>query len=64
MALIRQGEVAEDPYRRVADGEALPASGAVLVSLDRWRDDRAELIERADPVGVLSDPVQCSEKFE
>jgi uncharacterized protein (DUF934 family) len=52
MALIKQGKLVEDPYARVADDDALPAAGAVLVSLKRWQDDREELLERDAPVGV------------
>ena len=61
MALIRQGKIAEDPYRRVGDDEALPADGAVLVSLARWQADRAALLERADPVGVVLQSDQSPE---
>jgi uncharacterized protein (DUF934 family) len=51
MALIRRGELVEDPYRRVGDEEPMPASGAVLVSFERWQAERER--DREDPVGVL-----------
>lgn len=51
MALIRRGELVEDPYRRVGDEEPMPATGAVLVSFERWQAERDR--DRADPVGVL-----------
>lgn len=52
MALIRQGKLVEDPYTKLADDDALPVAGAVLVSLNRWQADREALLERESPVGV------------
>ncbi len=52
MALWRKGGFAEDIFTTVADGDALPASGAIVVSAPRWRAEREALIGRADPVGV------------
>ena len=51
-ALIRHGELADDPYAAPADDEAAPPTGAVLVSLARWQRDREALLKRADPFGV------------
>ncbi|HMB73189.1 MAG TPA: DUF934 domain-containing protein [Gammaproteobacteria bacterium] len=50
MALIRRGELVADPYLRVGDEEPMPASGPVLVSLERWQAERDR--DRQDPVGV------------
>jgi uncharacterized protein (DUF934 family) len=61
MALIRRGELVDDPYARIAPGDALPAEGAVLVSLSSWQEDRASLLERNDPVGVLLQSDQSPE---
>jgi uncharacterized protein (DUF934 family) len=52
MPLIRDDQLVEDHFRAVADDEALPAEGAVVVSLARWQKDRASLLERKAPVGV------------
>jgi uncharacterized protein (DUF934 family) len=41
--LIRNGAVASDPYRPLDDDEALPPSGAILVSLARWQAEKAAL---------------------
>jgi uncharacterized protein (DUF934 family) len=49
--LIKDGAFAEDPYAVPADDEALP-EGAVLVSLERFRNERAALLERNAPLGV------------
>jgi uncharacterized protein (DUF934 family) len=51
-ALIRNGRLVEDPYVRVAEGECVPATGAVLVTLAHWRANRDELIRRAEPLGL------------
>ena len=52
MALIKHGQLVADEFIAVADDEALPAEGAVLVSLARWQAERAALLERGLPVGV------------
>lgn len=52
MTLIRDGEVAMDEYVALADDDALPASGAVLVSLARWQSEGDALRRRGEPVGV------------
>ncbi len=52
MALIKDNEWVDDVWRTVADGEALPADGPVLVSLARWRADRAALLARRGAVGL------------
>lgn len=61
MALIRRGELADDPFRRIADDESLPASGAVLVSLERWQSERDQLLEREDALGVVLQSDQSPE---
>ena len=52
MALWRKDGFAEDIWTNVADGEAIPASGAIVVSAQRWSAEREALINRAYPVGV------------
>jgi uncharacterized protein (DUF934 family) len=52
MALWRREGFAENEWTDVADGEALPASGAIVVPAARWAAEREALIARADPVGV------------
>ena len=53
MPLLKDGEVAEDAFARVEADDALPGSGAVLVDLARWQEDRNSLIARDSEVGVL-----------
>ena len=50
-SVIKGRRIVEDHWQPVADDAGLPA-GAVLVSLARWRRDRAVLLARGEPVGV------------
>jgi phosphoadenosine phosphosulfate reductase len=52
MALWRDGGFADDGWTSLADDASTPISGAILVSLARWRRDREALVARRDPVGV------------
>jgi len=52
MALISNGRLTDDPWVTVADNEALPASGSVIVSLDRWKAEREALLARGGLLGV------------
>ena len=56
MALLeRQGDgaaIIADRFTRVADEEALPASGGVLVSLARFEAEKSELLARDGELGV------------
>lgn len=52
MPLLKQGAFADDPWTNLADDAPLPDTGPVIVSLKRWREDRAKLLGRAAPVGL------------
>jgi uncharacterized protein (DUF934 family) len=52
MALIKQGEIAQDPWTDASGLEAIPAAGPVIVSLAQWEDQRETLATRSDPVGI------------
>ncbi|MEK9753348.1 MAG: DUF934 domain-containing protein [Rhodospirillaceae bacterium] len=52
MPLLKNDALVEDAWVRVADDEALPAAGQIVVSLKRWRLDRERLILRDGLVGV------------
>jgi len=53
MALLKDGRAAEDPYTDVSAAEAPDFSGAVIVSLQQWRDNRDTLSGRSDPLGIV-----------
>jgi len=52
MALIKDNSVVEDPYFDATAAEAIPAKGAVIVTLEQWRAQREALLERGAPLGV------------
>lgn len=52
MALIKNDAFADDPWCLVADGDELPVDCAVIVTLDRWRAERDELLKRNAPLGI------------
>ncbi len=59
MALIKDGQLVNDPYVTTADDDpSLPDGRAVLVSVARWRADRANLISHNGLVGVRLDSDQ------
>ncbi|WP_029008857.1 DUF934 domain-containing protein [Azospirillum halopraeferens] len=53
MPLVKDGRPAADTWTTLADDAPVPADGAVIVSLARWRAERAALVARTAPVGVL-----------
>ena len=60
MPLLKNGAVIDDRWRRLADDDPLPGTDAVIVTLARWRADRA-LAARNGPLGLAiknSEPVQ------
>jgi uncharacterized protein (DUF934 family) len=61
MPLLKQGRLAEDNWRFAGDDEALPAEGAVVVSLKRWTAERAALLQRGGPLGVRLEPADLVE---
>jgi uncharacterized protein (DUF934 family) len=52
MALIKNREITEDHWVRIDDESAVPAEGGAIVSIARWRKDRAVLAGRNAPIGV------------
>ncbi len=50
-SVIKNRQIVEDSWQFVADDAELP-TGPVIVSLARWRQERATLLERGAPVGV------------
>ena len=51
MTVIKNGQPADSAWLHLTD-EALPATGALTVSLDRWLKEKAELGTRIEAVGV------------
>ncbi len=56
MALWKNGRFVEDDFVRVADDAELEDGAAVLVSLARYRAERAVLVARSAPLGIVIEP--------
>jgi uncharacterized protein (DUF934 family) len=52
MALVKNGELVTSSFVDASGAEALPASGAVIVSLDQWKAQRDALLQRGTPLGI------------
>lgn len=53
MALIKDGNEATDNFVNVSELDSIPETGAVIVSLEQWREHRDALTNRADEIGVV-----------
>ncbi len=56
MALWKDGRFVANEWRLVPEGASLPSGAKVIVDLDRWKSDRADLIGREQPLGLLLAP--------
>jgi uncharacterized protein (DUF934 family) len=52
MPLIKDGQIVEDAWRVLEDGEALPESGDVIVPLERLKDEADAIRARSGRTGV------------
>jgi uncharacterized protein (DUF934 family) len=52
MRIIKQRTIVDDGFVHVPDGQEVPESGDVIVSLDRYRELRAGLQGRGSKLGV------------
>jgi uncharacterized protein (DUF934 family) len=52
MPLIKDCRVVTDDWRHIGDAEELPADGGVIVTLNRWQNERAVLDGRNAPLGI------------
>ncbi|PCJ61704.1 MAG: oxidoreductase [Rhodospirillaceae bacterium] len=52
MTLVSREGVLDDPWVCVADDAALPDAGAVIVSLERWQQDRQALLAWQGRLGI------------
>ena len=53
MAIVKNGALARDAFVDAsASDAALPATGPVIVSLERWQQERAALLARGTPLGL------------
>jgi uncharacterized protein (DUF934 family) len=52
MRIIKGHAIVDDGFAHIADGAEFPASGDIIVSVDRYREQRASLRQRQGRVGV------------
>ncbi len=52
MPLVKDGQVAEDPWLHLADEEPPEVGAPVIVSLERWQAERETLMGRNAPLGL------------
>lgn len=52
MQIIRNREIVEDHWQKLSDETPIPSQGDILVSLERWNDEKENLKARQDQVGV------------
>jgi uncharacterized protein (DUF934 family) len=53
MALLKNGSVIEDTYTDVSSAELIPDSGAIIISLAQWQEQRDKLSQRTGPLGIV-----------
>lgn len=53
MPLVKNGQIVADDFVQVADDDALPSGGAVLISAARFLANAEELVKRNAPLGVI-----------
>ncbi len=52
MRVIKDQTIVEDDWRLLADDEAVPPKGDIIVSFDRWLVEKASLLEGGSRVGI------------
>jgi uncharacterized protein (DUF934 family) len=52
MSLIKAGKLVTDPFVDASAAESIPPSGAVIVSLEQWQQERDALLARGTPLGI------------
>lgn len=55
MQLIKNQQLVDDQWLRVSDDDAL-ATGNIIISLQRWQQDKSELVKRDGAIGVTLGP--------
>lgn len=52
MALIKEGQIAQDSWRTLSDDESVIGNGPIIISFERWRDGRDALKRHNGPLGI------------
>ena len=52
MPLLKDGKLVQDSWTHLTDTDVLPETGEIVVTLERWQQDREYLMTRTDSIGV------------
>ena len=52
MALIKDGQLAQDNWRTLSDDDSVIGNGPIIISFERWRDAREALKRHNGPLGL------------
>jgi len=52
MALIKDGQIAQDTWRTLSDDDSVIGNGPIIISFERWRDARDALKRHNGPLGI------------
>jgi uncharacterized protein (DUF934 family) len=52
MALIKDGQIAQDTWRALSDEDSVIGNGPIIISFERWRDSRDALKRHNGPLGI------------
>lgn len=64
MPLIKDGKLTDDAWASAVSSDSIPASGAVIVSLEQWREQRDALIARGAALGIQLSSDQAPGEIE
>lgn len=62
--LLKDGKAVADTWTHVADGDAVPETGPVIVTLARWRAEHNTLAARKDALGIRLESGQSPEAIK
>ena len=52
MPLVKDGRVTEDEWKTIGDDDARPDGCSIIVTLDRWQNEKEELRKCNQPLGI------------
>jgi len=62
--LLKDGKAVSDAWVHVADGDAVPETGPVIVTLARWQAEHNSLAGRTDGLGIRLESSQSPEAIK
>ena len=64
MPLLKDGQLTEDIWTLLDETQVVPAQGAVMIDLERWQVERADLMGRNAPLGLRLLPGQSPDAIK